>query len=47
MDGFLLLALVLVYLAISYGPVSEAREDTYRDERAPQRIGEMDVARGQ
>jgi hypothetical protein len=45
MDGFLLLALVLVYLAISYGPVSEPQRDTYRDERASQRIAEMDGAR--
>jgi len=30
MDEFLLLTLVLVYLAISYVPLSEAQEDIHR-----------------
>jgi hypothetical protein len=44
MDGFLLLALVLVYLVISYVPVSKAQEDIDRDKRASQRNTKMDAA---
>jgi hypothetical protein len=45
MDGFLLVALVLIYLAISYVPISGTREELRRDERASQRNPRMDAAR--
>jgi hypothetical protein len=45
MDGFLLLALVLVYLAISYVPLSEPQEDIHRENRTSQSNVEMDATR--
>ena len=44
MDGFLLLAL-LVYLAVSYVPISKSEEDIHRNEPASPRNAEMDASR--
>lgn len=49
MNEFLLLALIIVYLAISYAPTSEAPKDTeeaQRSERSSQGNPDIDAARG-